>query len=1249
MERQAVAKTKTPTRAANLQRQSTGPSAPARSLVGLQSVIGNQAMRRLIDSPYIQTKLQVSKPGDPFEQEADRVADNVMRMTEPGGDDKETSSVQTQLVQRRVPSVAVREDDDEEKIAREADNDYEADRDETVARSATETPIQMRAEEDDEELETAPPAPPIQRQAHDEETPLMFKSESGQPQASSDLQQKLNTSKGTGQPLPKETRASLESSIGADFSNVKIHTGTDAVEMNKDLGAHAFTHGSDIYFNAGKYDPSSSSGKHLLAHELTHTVQQGGAVRTKKQSGDQYSRTDSPTLQASWYNFSIPFTDYEFDPSIEGVKTAAGLAADTAKAGAGWVKDKVVEGVEWVFEKIKGLINDGVEYLTTKFDEIKEFGASCFDTITNTVNGALSLITSPMNSITGAFTSMNAAILSGAWNSLKAGATTAWRTIKTAVDGVLKIGSGIWSAVSGFVATIFDGVGALLDSTAFGLLPDFLKSEARKLYNGLRSFWDSIHKFWTDLWKRLTTFVQDLLQSIEGFVQQVLAYAIDVVITTVKSLKEIYDFVQLLVTDPEAVIKPIVDQIAGKIQSEAPGKAKEFAQQKMAEAVPSGESSASPAIIQRAPAGKALRTTATRDEVNASLEQTFAEQMPALSEIPKMLWDTFVNLFWPPATISAIGHEFSELWNTEWTNAVNSLFLPRNIFDDFGGFFHDVWTNFLILLDFPLALLRRLNNILMLLMGYVTILLVVVGLVGGAIVGNVPGALAGAAAGAKLAWAIGEALFIIFITIESASALKAFLDLYTALQTEREKKFDYIQIVGSSLGIGVAIVLALVFMILGRIAGELAALIKGKKPLPPPPAPPKQLGAGEPPKVEPPKTEPPKTEPPKTEPPKDEPPKVEPPKDEPPKVEPPKDEPPKVEPPKDEPSKVEPPKEEPPKKKPKDPKEPTEPPGPKKDLTKLSIEELVKEGDKKPRPKETKQQAEERVKDAKAEAKRRGFCFVKGTLIQTPDGPRPIETLLAGEMVLAKGEDESVRTYAINECLRSSTLTLYHLEIGSTLKLSTTRDHPFFVPGKGWTKAKDLLVGDKLLSLDGEIVFVTKVVRERLLEPVTTFNFHVSEVHSYFVGNGPAVLVHNGTAVNDPVLNGELLWGLGSSGPRQRMPDPVKQFPGDTDGASAFRTKGTDEVGRMLGASSTERTGNHGAITEAQLKSKGLVAVKTEGTGAIAEAGFEHVSIRPESNPDPNKPLTEVEMAEVKAKLDSLDPVAQNKPADFLC
>ncbi|MFZ3383025.1 MAG: DUF4157 domain-containing protein [Candidatus Methanoperedens sp.] len=735
------------------QKTSQSISSPAEQILFLQRTIGNQAVGRLINSKALQAKLIIGQPGDIYEQEADRMAEQVMRMSEP--------------------------------------------------HVSNETKVSNT-------------------------------------QASSDLQQRLNNSKGSGKTLPEDMRSSFESALGADFSTVNIHTGTDSIEMNKELGAQAFTHGSDIYFNAGKYDPASNSGRQLLAHELMHTVQQGGsALLSRKQTGkteNEYLKSGAPNIQAAWYNFSIPFTDYEFDPSIEGIKTAGNLAVGKAKEGAVWVKDRVVEGVEWIFDRISDLLNAGKEWLINKFNEIKEFATSSFDAIKNALGNGLAGLTSPMTLIKNAFAIMDAGALGTAWNALSAGANAVWRTVKSVIDGLLGVGSGIWNTVSGYVTSLFDTVGSLIDSRIFRLLPDFMQTAARYLYNAVWSLWESIRDFWTDFWKRLTTFIHDLLASIESFVKQIISYTINKVISIVKTLKEVYDFVTLFVNDPEAVIGPIIDQIAGKIESEAPGKAKEVAQQKMNEALSKGQASASAGgIIQRKPDGKIVRSTATRDEVNDALELKFADKWGELKAIGirKMVWDTIVNMFWPPATIRAIGHEFYELWNTDWANAVNSLFLPRNIFDDFGGFFHDLWSNFLILLDFPLALWRRLNNILMLLMGYVTIILVLVGFVGGGIAGggafSVPAAFAGAWAGLQLAAALGYGLFISFILAESSSALKAFLDLYTARQTMREKDLDYLQITASSIGMGIAIVIAIIFFLLSRFASAVVAAIKGLK------------------------------------------------------------------------------------------------------------------------------------------------------------------------------------------------------------------------------------------------------------------------------------------------------------------------------------------------------------------------------------------------------------------------------------
>ena len=91
---------------------------------------------------------------------------------------------------------------------------------------------------------------------------------------SSENLSKMLSSKGTGTRLSKAVNADMSEAFGADFSKVRVHIGKDAVQMNQNLNARAFTHGSDIYFNKNQFNPESTEGKHLLAHELTHVVQQ---------------------------------------------------------------------------------------------------------------------------------------------------------------------------------------------------------------------------------------------------------------------------------------------------------------------------------------------------------------------------------------------------------------------------------------------------------------------------------------------------------------------------------------------------------------------------------------------------------------------------------------------------------------------------------------------------------------------------------------------------------------------------------------------------------------------------------------------------------------------------------------------------------------------------------------------------------------------------------------------------------------
>ena len=82
-----------------------------------------------------------------------------------------------------------------------------------------------------------------------------------------------------GSPLPSGVRSFMEPRFGADFGNVRIHTGEAAAQQSSALSAHAFTVGEHVFFGRDQFKPESASGRELIAHELTHTIQQGAAVQ----------------------------------------------------------------------------------------------------------------------------------------------------------------------------------------------------------------------------------------------------------------------------------------------------------------------------------------------------------------------------------------------------------------------------------------------------------------------------------------------------------------------------------------------------------------------------------------------------------------------------------------------------------------------------------------------------------------------------------------------------------------------------------------------------------------------------------------------------------------------------------------------------------------------------------------------------------------------------------------------------------
>jgi hypothetical protein len=220
------------------------PAAPPEQFAGALGEVSGRSqtgMLRQLQRSYgnsyvgdvIQAKLTVSQPGDIHEQEADLISKQVIS-TNPSS------------------SFKIDRKSEEEKIEEV----------QTKPLVNTITPIVQRQDVEEKEEEEEEKEEEIQR------------STNGVVQAQADLESRLNANKGGGSSLPDEVRSFMEPSFGADFSQVRVHNDSAAAQMNQELGAEAFTHGRDVYFGAGK-----SPRKDLLtAHELTHVVQQTGAI-----------------------------------------------------------------------------------------------------------------------------------------------------------------------------------------------------------------------------------------------------------------------------------------------------------------------------------------------------------------------------------------------------------------------------------------------------------------------------------------------------------------------------------------------------------------------------------------------------------------------------------------------------------------------------------------------------------------------------------------------------------------------------------------------------------------------------------------------------------------------------------------------------------------------------------------------------------------------------------------------------------
>lgn len=236
----------------------------------------------------IQTKLAVSQPGDIYEQEGDRVAEQVMRMPEP-------------TVQRSCAPCA-----------------------------AGGSPC-PKCEDESEEL--------VQRKTEEVSDPSGVS-------VSDNFLQNL----GPGQPLDQGTRAFFEPRFGHDFSQVRVHTGATAAESAQAVNALAYTVGRDVVFGEGQYAPGTGVGKGLLAHELTHVLQQTG-LEPVKGPGLLLQRQEETTDHAKRVVVGNPRIDVRAQFAL--LRLLRGSAEDAATARA------MIDEIEK--DTLKGIFGDDLK------------------------------------------------------------------------------------------------------------------------------------------------------------------------------------------------------------------------------------------------------------------------------------------------------------------------------------------------------------------------------------------------------------------------------------------------------------------------------------------------------------------------------------------------------------------------------------------------------------------------------------------------------------------------------------------------------------------------------------------------------------------------------------------------------------------------------------------------------------------------------------------------------------------------
>jgi len=533
------------------------------------------------------------------------------------------------------------------------------------------------------------------------------------------------------------------------------------------------------------------------AHKIPRITQPGSLLGFHSPETNLHPKqnTGTPNIHRAWYNFDIPFTDYQFDPSLEGIKTAANVVKDTA-----------VSGFEWIVDEIKGLVSSGIDWLSEKWNALQDFASSALEAAKSSFTDIVGLLKSPLNVIADAIMSLDAQAVSKAWAKFSGFITTVSNGFKAMTDNLLAQVNKVWGGISGFATSLLDKVAGLTQNFIFKKLPDALQNIAFSVIGKLKTLWKSIDDGWNALFKKIKTWVDDAIDKVFAFVKRVLSFGIDVLVTGIIQFGQIVLFLKDLFSNPKKYVAILADksvQAFDGVESKFAGVVSRYF---------GGATKAAPAAtaittVHRQPASTTAaepKTSATWGEIGSGILQMMGKKWNEfksnpLSIVTGLLMDMVLPIVGNVKDIIKLYEDIKKVV----TGPLSA------------GSLEELWTSILQILDIPILIYQTVVSILM---RSLMVPLIVATFI--------PHPLVKA-----IAAAVGEALLAAFVGAEVMNIEQKILLLKTGATVKAQKDEAYNRVADSLIALAMTAVIILIMLILHFIANLMKGIfnfVKGK-------------------------------------------------------------------------------------------------------------------------------------------------------------------------------------------------------------------------------------------------------------------------------------------------------------------------------------------------------------------------------------------------------------------------------------